>query len=541
MGRRHESQAADLFAEVDGHAGRVTLPAVAGRPPYRDDGSVGEVSLISSLLVEETKDWLSARALTLGNMLASERAVEYVATLRALAAFRAEHEPEPLHEDVERKVCGEDAEASASATFKADIHQLKEWNLITERIEKERLRGYRDNRRAKFRYRMCDDAAAFVEWLAERRERDLAPGGGDETGNLLDMQRSLVAELRRMLHRVDAAAVSYETAGDVLFRVDQVSRYVDATAKTLQELNLRLLSFGIAEFSAEEAKPIVGELAVFLERFGRRFGALREEILRDVEEMRRECHVKRWNACRASLMAEASRFRHIASVKVPDAQRILADASFFYGAGGTLVSLMSRVGDSARKVWGKLNAKLRELERRNHRIEDLGARLVELAAFGEDDIPHGWMQHLLEQANMRGDAQARPSGEKSIPPQPKKSSQSRTEKIVTWITPRKVGERPDVASITQERARRMREWMAARGVYPSEGESIALSAGGYSDFDDFANIMQVLEHVWLGNGERAKKLLEVHGEPLGGTAKVRIGTASMAFEDVRLEREHEKR
>ena len=82
----------------------------------------------------------------------------------------------------------------------------------------------------------------------------------------------------------------------------------------------------------------------------------------------------------------------------------------------------------------------------------------------------------------------------------------------------------------------MREWMVARGVYPSEGESVALSAGGYSDFDDFANIMQVIEHVWLGNGERAKKLLEVRGEPLDKTADVEIGTASIEFEDVRLEK-----
>ena len=516
MKRRDESRATDLFANMD-NVGTPSLPT-------------------SSPLVEETKDWLSARALTLGNMLASERAVEYVAILRALAAFRDEHEPEPLHEDVELKVCGEDADPTAASAFKSDIRQLKEWGLITERIEKERLRGYRDNRRTKFRYRICDDAAAFVEWLVERRERDLAPGSGDETGNLLDMQRSLAAELRRMLHRVDAAAVNYETAGDVLFRVDQMLRYIDATARTLQELNLRLLGFGIAEFTADEAKPIVSELAVFLGRFGRRFGTLREEILRDVEEMRRECHVKRWDACATALKVEASRFRHIASVKVPDAQRILSDVSFFYGAGGTLVSLMSRVGDSARKVWSKLNAKLRELERRNHRIEDLGARLAELAGFGEDDVPHVWMQRLLEQANMKGDVQARPSGEKSIPPQPKRSSQSRTEKIVTWITPRKVGERPDVASITQERARRMRAWMSARGIYPSDGEAVALSAGEYSDFGDFANIMQVLEHVWLGNGERARKFLEVRGEPMGKTAAVEIGTAGLEFEDVRFEK-----
>lgn len=524
-----------MFAEVDGHGGRVTLLAVAGRPPYRDDASVGDVSLISSPLVGQTKEWLSARALTLGNMLASERVVEYVAILRALAGFRAEHEPEPLHEDVERKVCGEDAEASASAAFKADIHQLKEWNLVTEHIEKERLRGYRDNRRAKFRYRMCDDAAAFVEWLEDRHAHDLLPGGGDETGNLLDMQRSILAELRRMLHRVDAAHVSYETAGDVFFRVDQVSRYVDATAKTLQELNLRLLSFGIAEFSAEEAKPIVDELAVFLERFGRRFGTIREDILRDVEEMRRDCHAKRWKACADTLAAKTSRFRHIASVKIPDAQRILADASLFYGAGGTLVSLMSRIGDSARKVWGKLNAKLRELERRNHRIEDVGARLAELARLDEGVVPHRWLQRLLEPAAMCGDAQVRPNGEKSVAPLPKRSSNIKAQKIVSWIMPRKVGERPDVASIAQERAKRLKEWMLACGIYPSNGTA-ALSGGAYSDFGDFANLMRIIEHVWLGGGEKARKLLNVNGAPTGGRANVSIDQATLEFEDIMLER-----
>ncbi|MBP5510314.1 MAG: hypothetical protein J6Z49_05300 [Kiritimatiellae bacterium] len=537
MKRRRDSEGPDLFVgmDADGHAERVTLPAVAPRPPYRDGFSVGDVSLISSPLVDETKEWLSARALTLGNMLSSERAVEYVAILRALAVFRAEHEPEPLHEDVERKVCGEDAEASASVTFKADIHQLKEWNLVTERIEKERLRGYRDNRRAKFRYRMCDDAAAFVEWLEDRHAHDLMPSGGDETGNLLDMQRSILSELRRMLHRVDAANVGYETAGDVLFRVDQVSRYVDATAKTLQELNLRLLSFGIAEFSAEEAKPIVDELAVFLERFGRRFGTLREDILRDVEEMRRDCHAKRWKACADTLAAETSRFRHIASVKIPDAQRILADASLFYGAGGTLVSLMSRIGDSARKVWGKLNAKLRELERRNHRIEDVGARLAELACLGEGEVPHHWLQRFLEPAAMCGDAQVRPNGEKSVAPLPKRASNVKTQKIISWITPRKVGERPDVASIAQERAKRLKDWMDARGIYPSR-EAAALSGGTYSEFGDFANLMQIIEHVWLGGGEKARKLLNVRGTPTGEGVKVSIDTATLEFEDIMLER-----
>lgn len=524
--KRNSSDSADLFA-----ASLVQSSGDGGAGNMEDRA---RVALISSPLVVETEDWLSKRALTLGNMLSSERAAEYVACLRALAQFREEHEPEPLHEDVELKVCGEDADAFAVSAFKSDIRQLKEWELITERIEKERLRGYRDNRRTKFRYRICDDAAAFVEWLGARRAYDLEPGGGDETGNLLDMQRSLVAELRRMLNRVDAQNLGYETAGDILFRADQMARYVDMTARALQELNLRLLGFGVADFSVDEAKPIVGELAVFLERFGRRFGTLREDILRDIEEMRRECHRKRWNACAEVMKAEASRFRHIASVKVPDSERILADASFFYGAGGTLVSLMSRVGDSARKVWGKLNAKLRELERRNHRIEDIAKRLEEIAAFDEDYVPHRWLASLLEQANMKGDAQARPGGEKSLPPMPKKSSQKNAEKIVSWITPRKVGERPDVASIAEEKARRMREWMELRRVYPSKSEAVRLGAGEYSEFGDFANIMQTLEYVRLGNGERAKKLLLVEGRATKANAEVKIEEASLTFEDIEL-------
>ena len=119
---------------------------------------------------------------------------------------------------------------------------------------------------------------------------------------------------------------------------------------------------------------------------------------------------------------------------------------------------------------------------------------------------------------------------------PKKSSQARTEKIVTWITPRKVGERPDVASITQEKARRMREWMQSRRIYPAEGERLALSEGGYSEFGDFVNLMQVLEYVWLGNGERAKKLLFLGREPAEKVKSVSIGDSKLVFEDVKLKR-----
>ena len=49
-----------------------------------------------------------------------------------------------------------------------------------------------------------------------------------------------------------------------------------------------------------------------------------------------------------------------------------------------------------------------------------------------------------------------------------------------------------------------------------------------------ANLMKVIEHVWLGGGEKARKLLGVRGTPTGVTAKVEIDGAALTFEDLRL-------
>ena len=135
---------------------------------------------------------------------------------------------------------------------------------------------------------------------------------------------------------------------------------------------------------------------------------------------------------------------------------------------------------------------------------------------------------------MCGDAQVRPNGEKSVAPLPKRSSNVKTQKIISWITPRKVGSRQAVAAIAQDRANRLRDWMTARGIYPSR-EAAALSGGAYSEFGDFANLMQIIEHVWLGNGEKARKLLNVRGTPTGGGAHVSIDQATLEFEDIMLE------
>ena len=501
------------------------------------------VRLIDSPLVTETADWIGGKTRELGSLLSSDRAVEYVAILRAFAEFRRHHEPEPLHEDIVRAVCGEMPDPFAELTLKNDLRQLKDWELVTERIEKERLRGYRDNRRTKFRYRLCDEAVQFIDWLAERRNRPLDAGGGDITGNLLDLQCSLLHELRRKLRAVAPTGTDADTAGDVLYRVEQMRVYVDATARTLQALNLRLLSFGAESFSADEAKTIVDELALFLDRFGRRFNTLREEIVQDLTELRRPNQTARWTACADALRAEASKFRHIASMRIPDASAILADAAQFYAPDGALVDLMQRIVDSARKVWGKLNAKLREFERRNHRLEDLGARLAELAKMDENVVPHDWFLRLLETAAMRGDAQIRPCGEKSMHPLPKAAAKVKARKVITWITPRTVGEKANVASIAQVRGARLKDWLKTRALYP-EGASMRLSSLVPQTFDDFPNVVQLVEYTRLGRGEKGRRYLGVAARELSEAATLAGADCTLVCNDLVLtvaqkESEHE--
>lgn len=514
----------DLFVEQSAQTGGESASKSSAAEPVR---------LIDAPLVNESLGWLDGKAKELGALLSADRAAEYIAILRAFAEFRRQHEPEPLHEDVVRAVCGEEADPFAELTFKSDMRQLKDWGLVTERIEKERLRGYRDTRRTKFRYRLCEEAVVFVAWLAERRSLAHDTFGGDISGNLLDLQCSLLHELRRKLRAVSPLGADADIAGDVLYRVEQMHVYVDATARTLQALNLRLLAFGAESFSAEEAKPVIDELALFLERFGRRFGVLREEIIQDLVELRRPNQAARWQACAEALRAEASKFRHIVALRIPDADACLKDAAAFYAPDGALVDLMQRIVDSARKVWGKLNAKLRELERRNHRLEDLGARLEELAALDEATVPYAWFRRLLETAAMRGDAQIRPGGEKSSHPLPKVAAQMRAKKAVTWITPRRVGEKANVASIAQIRGERLKEWLSARGLAPQEGAT-HLSALRPQTFEDFPKVVQLIEYTRLGRGEKGRRYLGVEATEAPETATLSAEGCTLICADLTL-------
>ncbi len=479
---------------------------------------------------------LEKRNPAVGSVIASAKAADYVAVLDVFVNFRGRHEFEPLHEDLLQEVCGEDPTREARDAFAQDIQQLMDWGLVSRRIEKERVRGYRDNRRQKFRYRICDDAVALVEWLRALRDDDLHPRERD-VGNILDSLLSLLQEIHRRIHKLPSGTIPYENAGDLLYRLQRISDLTDEAVRSLQLLDIRLLSFAASSYDIAEARALIGELDTFVNRFLVRVGRLRQAVAPEFRKLLESRYEARWHACEAALRAEAEKMRRLTPVRVPDARADLRGLAAFYDTEGELPQLMHRVATSARAVWRKLSAHLRELERRNHRMEDLRARLGELAALPEESVPHGWLTGLIESAAMRGDSHIRPDV-RSRAPQPARETQRQGRRIEAWIDRHDDGGRAPAVSIERQRLEELADWLRLRGLMPETGdEPRAVSRGVFSsDEDDLRRILETARSVLLGGGSRAARIGLAGDVSPDEPAAVEIGDRRLRFQELRLRR-----
>ena len=297
---------------------------------------------------------IAGRTLSVGNVLASENAPFYVAI------------------DVRDAVLGESPSQRQIDEFNADLKQLEDWKLVERRIEKMRVRGYRDNRRRKFRFRICDDAASLVEWLRARREEELNPRAV-ATDNLLGSLKSALGEMQRTLNRMKGGDVDANAARDVMYGIQRADDLTDEVAASLQKLDKHLDDFTRSAYDIGEAREVIDELTLFRDRFMNRIGRLRQEIVPEIDKLRTPRQLERLARCEAVFREESGKMRHIVSGRIPAPRDVLDMLMRFYGTDGKLQELMRRVSDSARNVWKKLSARLRELERRNRRLEDVSA------------------------------------------------------------------------------------------------------------------------------------------------------------------------
>ena len=495
---RSDLPRAVLISSSDSMISDLLFESFSPTVPDRDSGL--------SEMQREAEELLDGRNPNLGNLVGSSKAASYVAILCAFSEFRREHEFEPLFEDLQGKTCGERADAASRMEFASNLKQLDDWGLVESRVEKERVRGYRDNRRKKFRYRVSDDAVALVGWLRDRRAEALHPRG-DDTGSLLDMVDTLLKEASRQINRLPSGTVSYEAASDLLFRIQRLSDLSDDVAENLQKLDLRLLSFLAREYDLAEAKSLVLEIETFLQRFTLRIGRLRSSILENAERLLHSRYEARWTACETALREEAEKMRRLHPLSVPPSRDVLKGLVSFYQTDGRLQRLMQRVQRSGREVWRKLSAHLRELERRNHRLEDLRARISELASLPEESVPHEWFRDLIRNASMRGDALVRPDG-KSRAPEPVWEKHRIGSGLDSEVDRRNDTNSVDrVLSFDESRLQSLAKWLAAKGVFPSEdGRAAPLSGVRMTTDSDFRQIMETASAALLGGGRRAAKI-----------------------------------
>lgn len=440
----------------------------------------------------------------LGELLTAERVFYYLNILYGMMIFRRGHELEPLHDDVFQFV----AEAQQSAgeydgsAFAQDMRQLEQWGLVTKRIERERLRGYRDTRRKKFRYRLTEETLAFLYWLEEQLRSGLEPRAPD-TRDLLEEVTGGLRELRRILNKIYRENTDPEQARSAIYRLERLGSLTLEINQSLADFNSNLIAFTLDSYEIQQARAVLEELEFFLEKYLKRILSLRRTILPELEKLLAPRMAMRWTLCRTAVEEEQKRSSMLMrSRTLPDAALELARLQSFYASRGQLDQLCARVRSSAREVWRKLYTHLRELERKSHRMEDLKDRIAEMAAMEDEGAASRFIHEMLAPSRMIADMNYWDEAEKADPPQPRLDQHRVKKAPVCYLKPKTKGDPSAVRSLNQQKMDELQHWIElTQRALPAK-----LSSGNYTEFNDFSRMIELVRTGLLSSGRDLSRI-----------------------------------
>ncbi len=359
----------------------------ASRSATEPDRSASEAVQSGS----EAGRWLAALRPSVLRAITAERARAYVEILGALLALRRRHELAPLVDDLWRAASEGSPELawgtdSSEECFARDLAQLEEWGCVERQLEPLRIRGYKDARRERFRYRLTEDAVAMLSWLeahAHARDRAVRTDGRDRLADVLGQLR----ELRRVSERVaDGMAEPAEeptrgTSADPRRAVHLsllIDDGIDAIADELVAFRGEMLLFARSTYDATQLVRILGWLERYVTTYVSGISALAAEIEAELDASSEARTLAALDRCRAVLEAERSEapasLRGMPLALAPDEQ--LGAWKAFFRGGGRLSILCEQVESSAREVLRKMHAHLRVIERRSARRDDLARALT---------------------------------------------------------------------------------------------------------------------------------------------------------------------
>ena len=449
-----------------------------------------------------------ARNRQLGALLVSERNVFYVQILYRMLLFKREHELEPLYGDIYQAVFSAqesfDNGEYSKQQFRTDMAQLSDWGLVKFRIEKERLRGYRDNRKQKFRYSLDEESSHLVQWLEMRLLDDLEDRTHD-TRDLLQDVCGALNELLRLLHRLrkdDESQVDH--ARRIVFQLFKTDDLTRTITEGLIEFNGRLLHFIIQRYDVPDVKQIIGELDNYVHAFLSQVFSLRREILPLINRLLLEKNREKIELCFAIMEEERLQAPHVLQGAIGVSRQGIAERlRRFYVEDGRLDLLHQRIGSSVIKVWQKLRSHLRELERKNNRLADLGNRIGEIAGLPAATVPDSFMSELLAPANMYGDMHYWDSSQRADPPEPRKNISSKQAYEKNYLKPKEKSDKP-VQTMSEARLTELEKWLHEKIILGAG--SAKISTGKVEDHDDFSKIMELAQSGFLNEGRRLARI-----------------------------------
>jgi len=476
----------------------------------------------------------------LGNLLLAERNIYYLQILYCMLLFQRQQDLEPLYDDLydgvreaQSLVNGKDYDLDQ---FRTDLDRLTAWALVSTRIEKERIRGYRDNRKKKYRFSLSQETRAFLLWLESRLQDDLEDRSADARNQLEDAAFSL-KELLRCLRAFHMAERGEEQSRRVIYQLLKVEEITQAIHVNLSEFNARLLGFITRSYNHPELKQIIVQLETYLHEFLRKLGSLNQEVMPLLETLNSATNLEKVEVALEVMAEERKRTpQFLRGSRGSSAQHhIPRNLMEFHRPGGLLEQLCGRVHESAFMVVRKMYAYLRELERKSHRIEDIRDRLTELADLEEDAVPHGFFRELIAPVQMRSDPHHWNDHEKADPPRPRKYYQHVEDRPRNYLAHKRDGGKPAL-SLEMQKMQDLDLWLRNKVL---EGDNRLVSGGSFTSYEDFARLIHLAKTGYLTRGRRLAQVgyrLETTDNPVS----VGQGTVELSFLDMEIKDCHEK-
>lgn len=347
--------------------------------------------------------------------LSAEALPVYLTLLYALLLFRRRHELDPLHstlyDEVRPVVEGVGGGPYTLDGFASDVGQLVEWGCLRREVEAARIRGYRDRSREHFRYSLTPDTVSFLEWLEGRLDQRVHGSAQDGRDLLLDLTQRL-NEAAKIVRRLRERGED-EDARRLIHLLEAADGEIDAISRDLTSLRAEMHAYARGLASTEDLRRVVDGLERYVSRYVRRLRELGGRAYLAARRLTRKTSLDMLRQAQEKMVSDSVGFRALRR----DAGELLQNAILpFLQPNGRLLDTCSRVEEMASQVIQRIHRRLRDMELRNFRLEEIGARLKDMAALPEADVRPGlFLRRLTAFAHFPSDPNLESEGKARLP------------------------------------------------------------------------------------------------------------------------------